>query len=151
MLPTLWFRNTWSWQESLSKAVLEETAASEGSVVIAASHPDLGVRYLYAQGSVPILFTENETNQERIFGSPNKSPYVKDGIINYVVHGRSDKVNPKKIGTKACPHYFLEIPGGESRVTQLRLTTVAPQALGAENAFGEGVRSSNGNAPQGGG
>ncbi len=136
VLPTLWFRNTWSWHESSSKAVLEETGGPEGSVAIAASHPDLGVRYLYGEGSVPILFTENETNQERIFGRPNKSSYVKDGINDYLVHGCADKVNPNKVGTKASPCYLLEIPGRESRVIQLRLTTLAPDALGGGNAFG---------------
>lgn len=136
ILPTLWFRNTWSWGQNFAKPLLEQGRAPKGSVAITASHPDLGVRYLYAEGSVPILFTENETNQERLFGVPNRTPYVKDGIDEYVVHGRSDRVNPKKIGTKACPQYFLEIPGGESRVIQLRLTVLAPDTLGEEGAFG---------------
>ena len=105
--------------------------------MIAASHPDLGVRYLYCEGSVPLLFTENETNQERVFGQPNPTPYVKDGINEYVVQGHADKVNPKKTGTKACPHYQLEVPPGESRVIRLRLTPVAPGAGKNTGAFGD--------------
>jgi len=126
VLPTLWFRNTWSWQKNAPKPLLEQREGPDGSTVIMASHPDLGVRYLYCEGSVPVLFTENETNQERIFGTPNQAPYVKDGINDYVVFGRADKVNPEKHGTKACPHYRLEVPGGESRVIRLRLNPVAP-------------------------
>ena len=137
VLPTLWFRNTWSWQENSSKPLLEQGQGPGGSAAIIVSHPDVGVRYLYFDGSVPILFTENETNEERIFGVPNKTPYVKDAINDHVVHGRSDKVNPKRIGTKASPHYFLEIPGGESGVIQLRLTSHEPGALRDGGAFGE--------------
>jgi hypothetical protein len=128
VLPTLWFRNTWSWQKGSPKPLMEQKSAPDGTCVIAASHADLGVRYLYCEGSVPVLFTENETNSERLFGSPNQSPYVKDGINDCVVLGRSDKVNPEKHGTKASPQYRLEVPAGESRVIRLRLTTAAPGA-----------------------
>jgi hypothetical protein len=136
VLPTLWFRNTWSWYQSAPKPLLEETHATQDHVAITASHPDLGVRYLYAQGPVPILFTENETNQERISGRSNQSPYVKDGINDYVIHQCSEKVNPNKVGTKASPHYAMQIPGGESHVIQLRLSNLAPEALGAGGPFG---------------
>jgi hypothetical protein len=137
VLPTLWFRNTWSWSENSPKPLLEQRTGPDGSVVIASSHPDLGLWYLYGEGSIPVLFTENETNQERIFGVPNKTPYVKDGINDYLLQGRSDKVNPKKIGTKASPHYSLEIPGGESRVIRLRLTRLEPEKLRDSSAFGK--------------
>ncbi len=136
VLPTLWFRNTWSWGKSSTKPLLEQIAGSRDTAVIAASHPDLGVRYLYCEASVPLLFTENETNQERVFGQPNPTPYVKDGINEYVVQGHADKVNPKKTGTKACAHYRLEVPPGESRVIRLRLTPVAPDAGKDSGAFG---------------
>ncbi len=69
----------------------------------------LGERYLYCEGEVPLLFTENETNNERIFGKPNASPYVKDGINNYVVHGKQDAVNPGQTGTKAAAHYIISV------------------------------------------
>jgi hypothetical protein len=136
VLPTLWFRNTWSWEKDSHKPLLEQKDAPDGSAVIVASHPDLGVRNLYAQGAVPILFTENETNQERVFGTPNPQPYVKDGINDYVVQGRTDRVNPEKHGTKASLHYRLEVPAGESRVIQLRLTPAAPPSFGEAGAFG---------------
>ena len=66
--------------------------------MIAASHADLGERYLYCEGDVPLLFTENETNNERLFGTPNLSPYVKDGINNYVVNGNHDCGQPRENG-----------------------------------------------------
>jgi len=136
LLPTLWFRNTWSWQDHLAKPLLEQIAGTDGSVTIAASHADLGVRYLYAQSTARLLFTENETNHERLFGSSNRSPYVKDGINDYLIYGQSEKVNPNNVGTKASSYYLLEIPGGESRVVQLRLTSVAPKDFGEGGAFG---------------
>src|SRR5215469_6791927 len=125
VLPTLWFRNTWSWGKGYEKPLLEQRGCANGFAAVVASHPDLGVRYLYAEGSVPIYFTENETNRERVFGTPNPSPYVKDGINDCVVLGQSHKVNPEKHGTKASPHYQLEVPGGESRVIRLVLTPLA--------------------------
>ena len=128
VLPTLWFRNTWSWQKNSSKPLLEQRKGPEACLLIAASHPDLGVRYLYAEGCTTAHFTENETNQERVFRRPNMTPYTKDGINDCVVSGRTDKVNPEKHGTKACPHYFLEVPGGESRVVRLLLTPNEPRA-----------------------
>ena len=127
VLPTLWYRNTWSWREGSQKPLLEKRDGPDGIPVIAASHPDLGVRYLYCQGSVPIHFTENETNQERVFGVPNKTPYVKDGINDCVVLGHSGKVNPENHGTKASPHYYFDVPGGETRVIRLVLTPIAPK------------------------
>jgi len=130
VLPTLWFRNTWSWLQGSQKPLLEQRNESNGFATIAASHPDLGVRYLYAEGSVPIHFTENETNQERLFGTPNKSPYVKDGLNDRVVLGRANAVSPEKQGTKASPHYLLEVPAGETRVVHLVLTPLAPEGVG---------------------
>jgi hypothetical protein len=126
VLPTLWFRNTWCRQKDCPKPLIEQTEGPKGYVALAASQPDLGVRYLYAEGSVPIYFTENETNPERVPGAPNLTPYVKDGINNCVVLGQTNKVNPEKHGTKASPHYVLEVPGGESRAIRLLLTTLAP-------------------------
>ncbi len=137
VLPTLWFRNTWSWGNACAKPLLEQRTGSGDTAIIAASHPDLGVRYLYCEGSAPLLFTENETNQERVFGKPNANPYVKDGINEYVVHGHTDKVNPKKAGTKACAHYRLEVPSGDSRVIRLRLTPDAPGENKGTGSFGD--------------
>jgi hypothetical protein len=136
VLPTLWFRNTWSWYGDSAKPLLEARSASDGSAVISASHPNLGVRHLYCEGSAQLLFTENETNFMRVFGTPNRSPYVKDGINDFLVHGRVESVNPAMTGTKACPHYCIDIPPGESRAIRLRLTPASPDP-GSQSQFGK--------------
>jgi len=126
VLPTLWFRNTWSWTEGAARPRL---SAMAGDAAIAMSeHPDLGVRYLYCDGEPALLFTENETNTQRIFGVPNRSPYVKDGINNCVVHGQANAVNPERKGTKVAGHYRLTVSPGECQVVRLRLSDVAPVA-----------------------
>ena len=86
LLPTLWFRNTWSWWPQASKPRLE-AAVGNGASVVAASHAEIGDRWLYCDGSPPLLFTENDTNTERMFGTPNATPYVKDAFHAFVVHG----------------------------------------------------------------
>jgi hypothetical protein len=130
VLPTLWFRNTWSWGGDLPQPALRRAAAGD-SAVIAASHPDLGERLLLCDSTPALLFTENETNTERLFGSPNRTPYVKDGIDRYLVHGQRDAVNPAQQGTKASAHYPLTVGAGESRVVRLRLADVAAGAAPA--------------------
>jgi hypothetical protein len=94
VLPTLWFRNTWSGQVPADKPTLQRVNGA-----VRAVEPRLGERYLYCEGDVPLLFTENETNTERIFGTPNRTPFVKDGINDYIVHGRTGAVNPEQKGT----------------------------------------------------
>ncbi|MBK8050798.1 MAG: glucosidase [Anaerolineales bacterium] len=134
LLPTLWFRNTWSWPGGGAKPNLQQVAHPEASV-IAAHHTDplfqesLSDYYLYCEGGVPLLFAENETNNERVFGTPNASAYVKDGINHFVVNGRTDTVNPGAVGTKAAPHYVLMVGAGETQVVRLRLTRAAPSTL----------------------
>jgi hypothetical protein len=115
VLPTLWFRNTWSWGTDSPKPTLRAAPSGTATRVIAASHAELGDRWLYIDGDVPLLFTENEPNNERLFGKPNASPYVKDGIDNYLVHGRKDAVNPAHTGTKAAAHHQLRIEAGQTR------------------------------------
>ncbi|MDX9788183.1 MAG: hypothetical protein RBR35_18565 [Salinivirgaceae bacterium] len=126
LLPTLWFRNTWSWGEDQPKPSLREV----GPGAIQAAHPFLGEYWLYGDGAPELLFTENETNSQRLWGQPNTSPYVKDAFHAYLISGQADAVNPAKTGTKAAAHYVLEVPGGGSRTVRLRLTN-AP----AENVF----------------
>ena len=126
ILPTLWFRNTWSWYKDAKKPKLKVYAQKDGYSVIEASHPSLGERWLYcsnvrANGRSPLLFTENETNNQLLFNTDNASPYVKDGINNYVVNGDRNAINPDNIGTKFASHYQLSIPAGESRTIELRL------------------------------
>ena len=130
VLPTLWFRNTWTWWSDAQKPSSKQIPGKAGSQVIATSHSELGERYLYCEGNVPLLFTENETNNERIFGTPNVSPYVKDGLNNYVVNGKPEAVNPKHEGTKAAAHYRLEIEPGKTATVRLRLSDKAPGAMG---------------------
>jgi hypothetical protein len=129
VLPTLWFRNEWSWSTKNAKPVLRQADGAGTCAVIAANHPKLGVRYLYCEGKVPLLLTENETNTQRLFGTPNRTAYVKDGINHYVVLGQHDAVNPEQQGTKAAPHYRLTINPGECQVIRLRLTDIDPTAL----------------------
>jgi hypothetical protein len=130
VLPTLWFRNTWSWSEGAHKPSLEQATEPKGMTVMTASHSDLGTRYLWCEGEVPLLFTENETNTQRIFGQANRGPYVKDGIHEYVVHGQHGAVNPLRTGTKASAHYQLNVPGGGTQIIRLRLSAVASPETG---------------------
>ncbi len=126
LLPTIWFRNTWAWSEEPARPVL--TAMSGGPLpTLSIRHKDLTERFLYAQGGASFLFTENETNNERLFGAPNATPYVKDGINDYVVHGRPEAVNPNGHGTKAAAHYVLTVKGGRQASIRLRLTDVNPE------------------------
>ncbi|MCC7421608.1 MAG: glucosidase [Planctomycetaceae bacterium] len=136
VLPTLWFRNTWSWFGADVRPVLREVTAARGAATLKATEPNLGERYLYADGSATLLFTENETNNDRIFGVPNRTPYVKDGIHECVVHGRADAVNPEKFGTKAAAHYSISVKSGECQTIRLRLTDVAPAEFSAGNGHG---------------
>jgi hypothetical protein len=129
ILPTLWFRNTWSWTGEENKPILQKIDSGNGLSAIAAFHPTLGKRYLYSQGETELLFTENETNTKRLFNFPNASVYVKDGINDYIVHGRKEAVNPDKIGTKAAAHYLLTVGAGETRTIRLRLSDIPPTPM----------------------
>src|SRR5262245_8532718 len=124
VLPTLWFRNTWSWAPGAERPALGSGPARDGHVVIEAEHAELGPRWLYGEGEPDRLFTENDTNTRRLFNAPSPPPYVKDAINDYVVDGRKDAVNPTQTGTKAALHYRMVIdPGGSFRVG-LRLTSI---------------------------
>lgn len=120
LLPTLWFRNTWSFGEDKQKPAL----STIGSNTIQASHRDLGQHWLYCNGASELLFTENETNKKRLWDQPNDTPFVKDAFHSYVISGNEEVVNSSKIGTKAAAHYILDIPSGGSKTVQLRLTSV---------------------------
>jgi hypothetical protein len=129
LLPTLWFRNDWSsWIASPSeKPRIAQGTGPAGASVATAEHPLLGTYTLHCEGDAPLLFTENETNNERLFpGSKSESPYVKDGINDCVVHGRQGAVNPGKRGTKVAAHHRTSIPPGGSATVRLRLTASGP-------------------------
>jgi hypothetical protein len=111
VLPTLWFRNQHS-PAGADVPMLRRLSQCPPHGVIAATNPALGNRYLYCEGGAALLFTNNETNTQRLFGTPNPTPYVKDGINDYIVHGRKDAVDPQQQGTKACPHYHVTVPAG---------------------------------------
>jgi hypothetical protein len=138
ILPTVWFRNTWSWSDGTAKPSLQQADGVKGASVVATSHPTSGERFLYCEGVPSLLFTENETNNERIFGTPNRSPYVKDGINNSVVNGRADAVNPGRTGTKAAAHYEVTVGARESKVVRLRLTDTAAEALKQKHGAAKG-------------
>ena len=127
VLPTLWFRNTWSDGEGGPKPVVH---ANKGAIV--ASHSKLGEYTMQCEDAPELLFTENETNNQRLWGQPNHSAFVKDGFHEYVVHGNANTVNPAKTGTKAAAHYVLDVPAGGSKVVRLRLS-----AKSAADAFGK--------------
>jgi hypothetical protein len=129
VLPTLWFRNFWTWWPGTPKPSLKQGSSRKGLQVVAASHAELGERYLYCEGDVPLLFTENETNNKRLFDTDNASPYVKDGINNYVVHGEHSAVNPAQSGTKTSAHYQLAVAAGKTATIRLRLSDLAPATL----------------------
>jgi hypothetical protein len=131
VLPTLWFRNQWSWHDSSNRPELQHIGN-----VIKAIHPQLGDRYLYCDGDATHLFTENETNTQRIFGVPNRSPYVKDSIDNCIVHGQNDAVNPEQKGTKAAANYHVTVKLGENHVIRLRLSDRAPADFAQGNGQG---------------
>jgi hypothetical protein len=118
LLPTLWFRNTWSWTNGATKPALSEIDSGK----ILASHPKLGDYMLQCQDAPELLFTENESNAGRLWGQPNSSPYVKDAFHQYVVSGEHHAVNPLKTGTKAAAHYVIEVPAGGNKIVRLRLS-----------------------------
>src|SRR6516164_2293837 len=126
VLPTLWFRNTWSWEKGESKPMLAQVSADR----IHASHPQLGEQTLQCEGAQDLLFTENESNATRLWGQPNSSAYVKDAFHHFLIEGRREAVNPAKTGTKAAAHYTLDVPAGGSKVVRLRLS-----AKGSSDGF----------------
>jgi hypothetical protein len=138
LLPTLWFRNTWSWPEGAMRPELRQGPAMKGARVVEASQPQLGERFLYCEGDPELLFTENETNNERVFGRPNRTPYVKDGINNYIVNSVAVAVNPSQTGTKVAAHYQTTVDAGENKIFRLRLTDAGPAALGKVYASANG-------------
>jgi hypothetical protein len=127
LLPTLWFRNTWSWGDDVPKPTMEAVDQE----VVRAGHHELGEWRWSVESSASLLFCENETNNERLFGAPNASPYPKDGINEYVVTGAQDGVNADRAGTKVAAHHAFEVPSGESVTVRVRLT-----AAGASNGSG---------------
>jgi len=149
LLPTLWFRNTWSWDSTQPKPSIRALASDDGLSKLETNHPDLGQQWLYCQApngkpaansdnagkwvelskaaraQTGLLFTENETNKGKLFEVESASPYVKDAFHRYVIEGETTAVNPQQVGTKAAAHYHLSIPAGETAQIKLRLAADA--------------------------
>ena len=126
LLPTIWFRNTWSWGGSVRRPEMHVDGRA-----IALHDTERGSYFLHLEGDPELLFTENETNHERLQGTPNRTPFVKDGFDAYVVHGNRGAVNPAKTGTMAAARYALWVPGGGSKTVTLRLSNehLGPSAI----------------------
>lgn len=135
ILPTVWLRNTWAWDGQRPAGGIYMGEA--GAVFI--DTQELGRRYLYCEGSPKFLFTENETNNQRLYGAENRTRYAKDGINDYIVAGRTDAVNPEMKGTKAAANYRLTIPGGGEAVVRLRLTDKDFGSAGTKPAKAKGA------------
>jgi Mannosylglycerate hydrolase MGH1-like glycoside hydrolase domain/Glycosyl hydrolase family 63 C-terminal domain len=121
LLPTVWFRNTWSWDPAASRPTVSLEASDGGVTTLSLQDAMYGKRWLLCEGTPETLFTENESNNERLFGVANRTRYVKDGINNYVVQGQADAVNPEKTGTKASALYRVRVEAGQSVTIRLRL------------------------------
>jgi hypothetical protein len=128
VLPTLWFRNTWSWAAEPSRPRPLLAADPSAPAVIRAEHDELGVRYLYAEAGTDLLFCENETNVARLWGAQPTTSFAKDGIGDYLLHG-ADTVNPERTGTKAAVHVRLTVPAGGQSAVLVRLTPEGPGRL----------------------
>jgi hypothetical protein len=132
VLPTLWFRNTWAWGLRGYRPSLT-AVPNGGPVQVFAEHESLGHYHLTCEGEPELLFTENETNAERLFNAPNAARYVKDAFHDYVVDARADAVNPARSGTKAAARYRLAVPSGAQRMIRLRLSA----EVNGPDAFGD--------------
>ncbi len=133
VLPTLWFRNTWHSAPDEARPSLR-LATGHNRQALHATHAELGDRFLYTDAAVQVLFTDNDTNTERLFGVPNERPYCKDGINDYIVLGRTGAVNPRLTGTKAAAHYLVDVPPGGAQLIRLRLTDQSPAQLARSRA-----------------
>jgi Mannosylglycerate hydrolase MGH1-like glycoside hydrolase domain len=144
ILPHIWYRNTWSWGHSEERPLLQ----SDGKDTITTQERHIGQRWYYVQadGQEPsLLFTENDTNTERLYNSPNNQPFVKDGIHEAVVHGRNDKVNPAQVGTKAAAHFHAVIQPGATFTVQIRFTNVEQKKpfTGFDQTFKKRIREAD--------
>jgi hypothetical protein len=127
VLPTLWFRNTWSWDgQSMRPSIRAARPAPSGGASAVTQHPQEGSFHLGAAGAPELLFTNNDTNQERLHGVANGTHFVKDGFHAYVVNGDARAVNPDQVGTKMAARYRLSVAPGASEIVRLRLRRAAP-------------------------
>jgi len=154
LLPTLWFRNTWTWKSAHEgSSIKPQIRRDKEANLLTASHESLGnFRLAIGPGPdgqpPPVLFTENESNTRRLWNSGAEGSFAKDAFHDYVVQGRADAVNAKGIGTKAAPHYILNIPAGDSQAVNLRLfaddeTPSPPFGATFDQVFDTRIREAN--------
>ena len=151
LLPTIWFRNTWSWDQDGVRPRLLAGKPNARSSTIEVRHAQLGDAYrLYVEGEPELLFTENDSNRERLWGTPNEEGYVKDAFHEYLIRGRKEAVNPAREGTKAAAHYRFDVKPGETVTVRLRLreeksSPAGDDLLGKtfEGTFAEREREAN--------
>jgi hypothetical protein len=127
LLPTIWFRNTWAWGMDERKPKLRPDVSGEVAA-IKLDHYYYGSRWLYCEGTPNLLFSENETNNQRVFNAENNTSYVKDGINDFIIHGVKTAVNPDAYGTKSAAHYASTVSPGASMILRLRLNNAAPDS-----------------------
>ena len=141
VLPTIWFRNTWSWGNGARRPKLHQARPAPNPVIELNLSPlnqtQSNARWLHCEGSPELLFTENETNTRRLFGTENYSPFVKDGINDNIVHGAKAAVNPEQVGSKAAAHYKMSLGSGETVVIRMRLADSDFKGTNAFAAFDE--------------
>jgi hypothetical protein len=139
VLPTSWFRNTWAWQRDdpdpggvhwTERPDLRHTAPG----LVEARHPTLGPYWLACDSAAELLFTENDTNFQRLWGIPNQSQFVKDGINDAVVKGHTEALNPERFGTKVAAHSVLSLQRGQTQTIQLRLSAARHESPFEETA-----------------
>ena len=147
LLPTLWFRNTWSWGKVVQEDTGKPSIELRRDGLVRARHQRLGEYQFAYEGNATPLFTENETNSARLYGQPDGHPYAKDAFHAYVVHGQEEAVNPANNGTKFAAYYVLEIEAGQARSVRLRLSAKdeapAEAFAGFDNIFAQRRREAD--------
>src|SRR5438309_1713384 len=137
LLPTVWFRNTWSWRDETQRPKLWRPPGQRGCELICLETSSYGQRWLVGEGKSSLLFTDNETNFKRLFGVENRAQYLKDAFHEYLISGNEFAINPAQTGTKASALYRLDIPAGSAATLRLRFTDQNPAAVSAQSPFGQ--------------
>jgi hypothetical protein len=149
LLPSLWFRNTWSWGADLRRPSVRKAPGVPGCACAEFEHWQYGKRWFICQGQPDLLFTENETDFARIFNVPNRSPYVKDAFHEYLIRGKKDAINPRQTGTKMAAYYPLQLGPGETKTIKLRITDLEPLSDMTKYRAMGGISASPGQAEPG--
>ncbi|HNV26699.1 MAG TPA: glucosidase [Nitrospira sp.] len=135
VLPTIWFRNTWSWGLDVRRPRMHQGESGAGVSTVEFDHEYYGPRRFLCEGTPELLFTENETNTRRLYGDSDGARYVKDGINNYVVHGDKSAINPDRIGSKAAAHYVFSTQPEQPVTIRLRFTNGSAEGALDSEAF----------------